>query len=72
MLFEVLEAQRLGFGDQQPQHATARGALADDLLFGLAEPDGDELLEPGTRLVEDPEGGVAGTDEGLGPLRPGE
>ena len=71
VLFEVLEAQRLGFGDQEPEHAPARWALPDDLLFGVTEPDGDELFEPGAGLVEDSEGGVAGTDEGLGPLRPG-
>ena len=50
VLFEVPEAQRFGFGDQKPQHAPARGALPDDLLFVLTEPDGDELFEPGAGL----------------------
>ena len=66
VLFEMVEAKRFGFGDQQPQHAAARWAFPDHLLLGLAEPDGDELLEPGAGLVEDSQGGVAGTDEGPG------
>ena len=63
VLFEMVEAKRFGFGDQQPQHAAARWAVPDHLLFSLTEADGDELLEPGAGLVEDSQGGVAGTDE---------
>ena len=48
---------------EEPQHAPARWALPDDFLFGLTEPDGDELFEPGAGLVKDSEGGIAGTDE---------
>ena len=68
MLFEMLETQWLGVGDQQSKHAPASGALADYFFIGFAEPDGDELLEPGAGLVEHPEGGVAGTDQRSGLL----
>jgi hypothetical protein len=64
--FEVLEAQRLRLGDQQPEHAPTRGTLTDDVLLGFSEPDGDKLFEPGASLVEDSEGGVTGTDEDPG------
>ena len=37
-----------------------RGPMA---LFGLAEPNGEELLETGPGLVEHPEGAVAGSDQ---------
>ena len=66
VLFEMLETQRLGLGDQQSQHPSPRGAVADYLFFGLAEPDGDELLEPSTSGIEHAECGIAGADEGLG------
>ena len=63
-------SRRSGSGSVISSPSTPRpvGAVPDHLLLGLAEPDGEELLEPGAGSVEDPEGRVAGTDEGAGLL----
>jgi two-component system response regulator NreC len=59
----VVEDQRLGFLDEQAQHARAVGRVADLVPEALVDAAGEELLEFGASAVENAERGVAGTGE---------
>jgi len=65
VFFEVVESQRCRLGDEQSEHTPARWAVSDLLFVRIAESDRDEPLETRAGLVEDPEGRVAGVDQGL-------
>ena len=61
---EFRQSERRRVRDQEPEDAATRWARSDGLLFRLTQPNGQELLEARPGLVEDPEGAVAGTDQG--------
>jgi two-component system response regulator DevR len=66
MRSKVSQAERLGVGDHESEHAPSRGPRSDGSLFHLGQPDGQELLEARSSLVEHSEGTVAGADQGAG------
>lgn len=51
---EVVEAQRRGFGDEQPQDASSGWSWANERFRVIGQSDGDELVESGARFVENP------------------
>ena len=59
VLSHFREAQRLLMLDQRAEHATPARQIADRALRVLVEPGGQELLELGALLVQDPERRVA-------------
>ena len=63
VLADVGEAQRLWIADQHAEHAAAARQLADRLARLLVDPEGQEALERGAPLVEDPERRVAGAGD---------
>ena len=64
---EVRQPQRFRIEDQQPEDAVTLGTSSDARRLLVAEPDGDELGEPGAGLVEHAQRCVPGIDE----IRPG-
>ena len=63
MLADVGEAKRLGVADQLAEDAAAAGELADRAPRRLVHSGGEEALELFPLLIEDADGGVAGSCE---------
>ncbi len=61
---QVVETQRFGIGDEEPENAAPRWAASYPQFLLVAQSDGQELLEPGTRFVQDAQGAVPGVNEG--------
>ena len=63
-------AKRMGRGveDEKAEDAGPFREVTDGVDGGLVEADGDELREAGPVLVDDPQGAVAGVDQGAGHL----
>ena len=59
VLADVAEAQRGRVANQLPQHAAAKGQIADSRPRLLVDPDVDEALQPAAVLIEDADRGVA-------------
>jgi hypothetical protein len=59
ILGDVREAQRLPLADQHAEDPTAAREVADRRARLLVDADGDELLEPSSRRIDDAERSVA-------------
>jgi two-component system, NarL family, response regulator DevR len=61
---EVVEAQGYRLGDEEAKDPSSSWARSDGLFLGVAQSDGQELLEAGPCFIEHPQGAVAGVDQG--------
>jgi hypothetical protein len=59
MLPNVQETQWLGRFDQDAEDPASAWEVSDRAVGGVIDAQGEELLEPGVVVVQDPQGGVA-------------
>src|SRR5215472_11794552 len=60
----MIESHWTRLGDEHPEHAPPGWAWTNGLLFGFAESDGHELLEPGACRIQHAERSIPGVDQG--------
>ena len=63
VLDQVVETQRFGVCDEEPEDASAGWSASYPQLLLVAQSDGQELLEPGAGFVQDPQCAVAGINQ---------